>query len=90
MVREKVLKEKHKKLTAKTALEQMLVLLQTENVQVVISDNYDANDFASFLGRIESDVFTEKPKKTRVKKNENSQQDAGMFNGQDNDGDFRI
>lgn len=90
MVREKVLKEKHKKLTAKTALEQMLVLLQTENVQVVISDNYDANDFASFLGRIESDVFTEKPKKTRVKKNETSQQDAGMFNGQDNDGDFRI
>lgn len=90
MVRQKVLKEKHKKLTAKTALEEMLLLLQNGNITLTIGDEYDANEFKNFLTRVESDVFTEKPKKTRVKKNENSQQNAGMFNGKDDNGDIRI
>lgn len=89
MVREKILKEKHKKLTAKTALEQLLLFLQNADVDVSINDDYVKITFGDLLNRIEADVFTEKPKK-RTKKNENSQQDAGMFNGQNDDGDFRI
>ena len=90
MVREKILKEKHKKLTAKTALEQVLLFLQNGDVCVNIDDEYVRTTFGDLLDRIEVDVFTEKPKKSRVKKNENSQQDAGMFNGQNDDGDIRV
>lgn len=90
MVRQKVLKEKHKKLTAKSALEEMLLLLQSGNITLTIGDEYDANEFKNFLTRVESDVFTEKPKKTRAKKNEVPQQDAGVLDGQNDDGDFRI
>jgi len=90
MVREKILKEKHKKLTAKTALEQVLLFLQNNDVSVNIDDEYVKSSFGDLLQRIELDVFTEKPKKPRAKKNENSQQDAGMFNGQNDDGNIRI
>jgi len=90
MVREKILKEKHKKLTAKTALEQVLLFLQNGDVSVNIDDEYVRTTFGDLLDRIEVDVFTEKPKKTRKKKDENSQQDAGMFNGQNDDGDIRV
>lgn len=90
MVREKVLKEKHKKLTAKTALEQMLLFLQNSDVSVVIDDEYVKSSFGDLIDRIEADVFAEKPKKTRKKKDENSQQDAGMFNGTDDTGDLRV
>jgi hypothetical protein len=87
MVREKVLKEKHKKLTAKTALEEILKSMCNANME--FGDEYDQQCFNNLMGRIEADVFTEKPKKPRVKKNEGSQQDAGMFNGQDDNGNLR-
>lgn len=87
MVREKVLKEKHKKLTAKSALEEMLKTLCNANLE--FRDSYDESNFEDLICRIRTDVFTEKPKVTRKKKNEDSQQNAGMFNGQDNTGDIR-
>lgn len=80
MVREKVLKEKHKKLTAKTALEELLKTVQ--NLEMHFGDEYEQTCFIDLVTRIQTDVFTEKPK--RVKKNENSQQDAGVLNGENN------
>ena len=93
MVRAKVLKEKHKKLTAKTALEELLVTLQNTDMQ--FQDAYAETCFGDLIGRIQNDVFTEKPKaktsqKPRVKKNESSQQDAGVLDGQDDNGDNRV
>lgn len=90
MVREKVLKEKHKKLTAKTALEEILKLIQNGELEHVSNDVYADECFINLMSRIHSDVFVEKPKKPRKKKDENSQQDAGMFNGTDDTGDIRI
>ncbi len=87
MVREKVLKEKHKKLTAKTGLEELLKTIS--NAFVEFGDEYDQQCYNDLMSRIEADVFTEKPKKSRAKKNEGSQQDAGMFNGQDDNGNLR-
>ena len=87
MVKEKVLKEKNKKLTAKDGLAELIHLLC--NAHVEFDTNYEEQCFRSLIGRIADDVFTEKPKKTRKKKNEDSQQDAGMFNGQDDNGNLR-
>jgi DNA polymerase elongation subunit (family B) len=87
MVREKVLKEKIKKLTAKTALEELLKTMCNANME--FRDSYDESRFEDLICRIRSDVFTDKPKKPRAKKNEGSQQDAGMLNGSDNNGHLR-
>lgn len=86
MVREKVLKEKHKKLTAKTALEELLKTIQNTNVS--FDDEYEQICYTDLLTRIEADVFSPKPK--RSKKNEDSQQEAGVRNRSDDDGDIRI
>lgn len=96
MVREKVLKEKHKKLTAKTALEELLMWVQNERIEIVVTgDQYELYEFDNLMHRIRDDVFTEKPKKEakrrrEVKKNEVPQQDAGMLDGQNDDGDIRV